>query len=92
MKAIKEWAMLILVVVLLLSIPVVFIGPWYSTKDAMRALKDASYQNIQIHGHAWFVCKDSDTFATSFTATTYTGVQVEGAVCSGWLHGAVIRL
>jgi hypothetical protein len=61
-------------------------------EQAEMALEANGYTNIQINGHAWFVCGEDDDFSTSFIATGPGGDRVHGAVCSGILKGATVRV
>ena len=58
----------------------------------LRVLREQGYTDIKVTGYAAFMCSDSDTFSTGFTAKTASGAPVRGAVCSGWLKGATVRL
>jgi hypothetical protein len=75
----------------LFLIAVLMLAGCSSHDDAVKALTEAGYTNIETHGHAWFACGKDDSFATSFTAIGPTGQKVSGSVCSGWLKGKTIR-
>lgn len=60
--------------------------------EATRVLYQQGYTNIEITGWRPFAKADSDTFSTGFQAISPSGEPVTGAVCSGWLKGATIRL
>lgn len=59
---------------------------------AEQVLEANGYTEIELTGYAMFSCSDGDTFKTGFRAKSPAGQQVKGAVCSGWLKGATIRL
>lgn len=60
--------------------------------EAARVLANQGYTQIQLTGWRPFACSDDDTFHTGFKARTMSGTTVTGAVCSGWLKGATVRL
>lgn len=57
-----------------------------------RVLTQHGYTNIQTKGYAMFSCSDDDFFRTKFKATSPSGHEVRGAVCSGFFKGSTIRL
>lgn len=63
-----------------------------SSDEANRVLGGAGYTEIHTTGHSFFGCSQDDTFATGFTAVDARGQKVKGAVCSGLLKGATIRI
>ncbi len=63
-----------------------------SETEATRALTGAGYTNITMTGYRFFLCDENDTWSTGFEATGPNGNRVSGAVCSGVLKGATIRL
>ncbi|TXN08961.1 hypothetical protein FV222_00380 [Methylobacterium sp. WL103] len=58
---------------------------------AERVLRQNGYTDIQITGYDAFMCGQSDTFSTGFTARSVGGQRVSGAVCSAAFKGATIR-
>ena len=63
-----------------------------SSNEAERVLAANGYTDVQITGYAMFSCSEDDQFKTGFKATAPSGQKVSGAVCSGFLKGATIRL
>lgn len=63
-----------------------------SADEANRALSGAGYKNVTITGYRFFLCDEKDTWSTGFEATGPSGRHVSGAVCSGIMKGATIRL
>lgn len=62
------------------------------SRNAKRVLESNGYTQINLTGHRWFMCGDSDTYSTGFKAITTSGAHVSGAVCSGFLlKGSTIR-
>ncbi len=59
--------------------------------NAERVLREQGYSAIKVTGYAAWMCSDKDTYATAFEAKSPAGIQVSGAVCSGWLKGNTIR-
>ncbi len=76
----------------ILLVVAVLLSGCTSSSEAMRALESTGYSNINITGYRFFLCDDKDTFSTGFEATGQNGRRVSGAVCSGFLKGATIRL
>ncbi|EEW1653566.1 hypothetical protein D9J30_03380 [Escherichia coli] len=60
--------------------------------SARKALEVNGYTNIQIRGYAGLMCSKDDTYSTKFTAISPAGHSVSGAVCSGLLKAATIRI
>lgn len=60
--------------------------------QARRVLEDSGYTNIEMTGWRPFAKSEKDVFSTGFEATAPSGRRVTGAVTSGWLKGATIRL
>lgn len=52
-----------------------------------RALRGAGYTDIELTGHAFWGCADSDDTCTGFRATGPNGHEVEGAVGCGYNTG-----
>ncbi len=48
-----------------------------------RILEANGFKNIKITGYNFFDCSKDDFYHTGFTATSPTGQQVSGTVCSG---------
>lgn len=63
-----------------------------SADEAHRALAGAGYKDVTITGYRFFLCDEKDTWSTGFEATGPSGQKVSGAVCSGIMKGATIRL
>lgn len=63
-----------------------------SEPEATRALTGAGYTNIKMTGYRFLLCDEKDSWSTGFEATGPNGNRVSGAVCSGVLKGATIRL
>jgi hypothetical protein len=53
--------------------------------DAVNALQDAGFTDIQITGYKFFACSKDDTYQTGFIAKNPQGRIVKGTVCSGLL-------
>jgi len=51
--------------------------------DAVNALQDAGFTNIQLTGYNFFACSKDDTYSTGFIAINPQGRVVKGTVCSG---------
>lgn len=62
-----------------------------SHNDAVKSLEAAGYTNIKTHGYSFFGCSEGNDFSTKFTAKNQNGKTINGAVCSGWFKGGVIR-
>jgi hypothetical protein len=63
-----------------------------SEPEAERALSGAGYNNITMTGYRFFLCDERDSWSTGFKATGPSGQRVTGAVCSGVMKGATVRL
>ena len=64
-----------------------------TNKDKTRQLLEShGMTNIEVGGYALWGCSEDDEVRTKFRATTATGQEVSGVVCSGILFkGATIR-
>lgn len=60
-------------------------------KDAVNALNEAGFTNVQVGGYDWFACSDYDLYSTNFNAIDPEGSPVSGTVCSGFLKGTAIK-
>jgi hypothetical protein len=61
-------------------------------KDAVNALQDVGFTNIQVTGYHWFACSKDDFYHTGFVAQNPQGREVNGTVCSGLLFkNATVR-
>lgn len=61
------------------------------SEGATRILQQNGYINIHTTGYSFMMCGKDDAFSTGFTATSSSGRNVEGAVCSSWFTGYTIR-
>jgi hypothetical protein len=59
--------------------------------QVLRAPDANGFTDINIRGHGWFACSDSDQVARAFTATNSRGHRVDGAVCCGVLKACTVR-
>lgn len=60
--------------------------------DATKELLTSQgYKDITTTGYSFFACSEDDSFATGFKATSPTGQNVSGTVCSGLLKGSTVR-
>lgn len=50
---------------------------------AGKVLAQNGYRDIRQTGYSWFGCGKDDFYHTGFSATTQSGAQVNGVVCSG---------
>lgn len=63
-----------------------------SSEDAMRALSAQGFTDVRLTGYKWFACGEGDFYHTGFIATSPTGREVSGVVCSGLLFkNATVR-
>lgn len=60
--------------------------------QARRILEDSGYSQVEITGWRPFMADKNDTFSTGFRAISPSGHRVTGAVTSGILKGATVRL
>lgn len=60
--------------------------------NAIRVLKAQGYTDIEMTGYRYGMGGEGDTYVTGFRAKSPAGVEVTGAVCSGFLKGSTIRL
>lgn len=60
---------------------------------AGKILAQNGYKDVKQTGYSWFACGKEDFYHTGFTATTQSGSQVNGVVCSGvgWGKAYTIR-
>ena len=83
------------VIVGVLFLGIVLCGPLSGScsagPDGEHALTSAGYTDVKLGGYAWFSCSDSDTFASTFTATNPAGAEVSGTVCCGWMKACTVR-
>ncbi len=77
-------ALLLIVVALLIACT--------DAPNTERVLREQGYTAIKITGYAAWMCSEKDNFATAFEAKSPAGINVKGAVCSGFLKGNTIRL
>jgi hypothetical protein len=56
-----------------------------SSSDAVNALQDAGFTDIQLTGYSWFACSKDDFYHTGFIAKNPQGKTIKGTVCSGFL-------
>jgi len=68
-----------------------FVTGCSNPSDAIRALSNSGYTNIDAGGFDWFGCGNGDFYSTKFVATNPAGKVVSGTVCSGLLKGATVR-
>ena len=73
---------------LFIALPAAYTRP----DQAVRVLSSSGYSNIEITGWRPFMAGEEDTFSTGFRAKSPNGSVVTGAVTSGVLKGATIRL
>lgn len=69
----------------------VLMGGCTDRSGTLQVLEDQGYTEVQVKGHSWFGCSDSDTFKTRFTAVNDKGNKVKGEVCSGITKGKTVR-
>jgi hypothetical protein len=54
-------------------------------KESQRVLEEQGYTDVDAGGYAWFACGQGGFYQTKFTATSPSGHNVRGVVCSGLL-------
>lgn len=68
---------------ILMTLLFVIITGCTNPNDAINALQDSGFTDIQITGYHWLACSKDDTYHTGFIATNPQGRIVKGTVCSG---------
>lgn len=56
-----------------------------NSTDAINALQDTGFTDIQMTGYRFFSCSKDDFYHTGFIAKNIQGRTVKGTVCSGFL-------
>lgn len=57
-----------------------------------EVLEQQGYKQVEVTGFRPLSCGEDDVFKTGFAATSPSGAQVTGVVCSGWFKGNTVRL
>lgn len=86
-----HWVEFVAVAVVLL-VGVALMGMCGTKPDTTRRVLEAQgFTRVEPGGYAWLDCSEKDVFRTRFTAQSPAGVQVTGAVCSGWFKNNTVR-
>lgn len=61
-------------------------------QETVQAVEAFGFHDVRLTGYRIWGCGQDDTFHEGFTATSQTGRQVTGVVCSSLLKGATVRV